>query len=220
MKYGYMVTGALLVFVIDLLFYVYVDEWSDVYKATLFSINLVLIIGVAAIALSPKGANSDIFRLSADLISLFFLIIEVLLACITIYIGLDLSAAVMFQSILIVFFVVILVLNGLINRDSARADACTYEGRMQIGQIKDILYGAMDACEERSMKVDVEKAYDAVSSMTGISSREMDTYNQDLLRLAMKVEAAVNEHNGAEVRELCVSILSTVQRREQILRRM
>lgn len=219
MNLKYIASELVIIAIVDLILAYFVEGWTESTVLAIILMNAIFVIGVLFIAVSPGGANNNIFAMSTEFIAILFMAIGIVACVMLLLFSAGINIIVLVMVLIIIGEAFFLYSNHHINKKSHRSDSAVYDGMAMFRSIQHNLSIAMDECDDYEIKKKIEKSYDLVCSMTSPSNRDVDSINIEIMNCSNQIVKAVGEKQATEIISLCEMINHAVDKRESLVRR-
>lgn len=214
----YSVPEIVLIALIDVILFIYIETWTQERLFSLLAINVMLVVCVVFGIAAPSGKNNDVFIASSWAIGSFFLIVELVVGIVLMFIEMGWTTTAVSQSVIIVVAIVVLSTNLSVNKRAVSRDTIRAEGMNFFRMIESNLDDAMGSCDDIATKRAIEVAYDAVAASTARGDKNVEHLDQDLFNLSARILDSVTNNDYSSAVVLSTELTSVVSKRERLVR--
>lgn len=214
----YSVPEIVLIALIDVMLFIYIETWTQERLFSLLAINVMLVVCVVFGITVPSGKNNDVFIASSWAIGSFFLILELIVGIVLMFVEIGWTTTVVSQSAIIAVAIVVLSVNLSVNKRAANRDTVREEGMNFFRMIESNLADAMSSCNDIATKRAIEVAYDAVTASTSRGNKNVEHLDQDLFNLSARILDSVTNNDYASAVVLSTELSHVASKRERLVR--
>ncbi len=219
MKYLALIAELIVFAVVDIVLYVLAEKpLTDTSMCSFIILNVGFVVTIIAPMLVPQSESHMIFSNTVGFITTSYAVLEIILACLFIFVSDNLVIGILVQAVALVACIVLCILEVATDREIAQYETKTVEYRENY--MSDMRNNMKESLKNANPELTpmVEKAHDEVMSMPmkmKESTIEMDAVIRDLTEQILQATLAGNRDR---LEDLCSILSSKIIERNSVFR--